>query len=129
MLKRMLVGFIRSHETTGEQAKDPNLRTRYYKLSKDKVWAEVVEILKKTPGFNVLYEGIDVGEIVCGKRTVTGRMQDITVSLFSINPVNTAIDIHSASRGSLGDLGANYRTIVDICRQIDHRLERYKISK
>ncbi|UUZ93887.1 hypothetical protein LJK87_04180 [Paenibacillus sp. P25] len=62
------------------------------------------------------------------KRTITGRTQDITLTLFSINPLKTAVDIYSASRGSLGDLGSNYRTILDIYRHIDKRLAAYKIN-
>ncbi len=48
MLKRTLVGFIRSHETTGEKAKDPALKTRYYKISMDQAWDEIINLLKKS---------------------------------------------------------------------------------
>jgi uncharacterized protein (DUF1499 family) len=120
--KRTLIGLIRSHETTGEKARDPLLRTRYYKLSKEKAWDEVVNTLNKMRGYKVLHEVKNVGEIIVEKRTVTGRSQDITITLFSINPMKTAIDIYSASRGSLGDLGSNYRTIQEIFKELDRRL-------
>lgn len=129
LLKRTLIGLIRSHELTGEKAKDPNLKTRYYKLSKDQVWEEVVDVLNKMPGYKVLHEVKNVGEIVCEKRTLTGRTQDITLTLFAMNPVKSAIDIYSASRGSLGDLGSNYRTILEIFKQIDRRLAAHKLSE
>lgn len=128
MLKRTLIGLLRSHEFTGEKAKDPNLKTRYYKMSRDRAWDEVVAVLKKIPGCKVLHEVPNVGEIVAQKRTALGRTQDITVTLFAVTPVKTAIDIYSASRGSLGDLGSNYRTILNIFRAIDRRLNDYKIS-
>lgn len=126
MLKRTLIGLLRSHEVTGEKAKDPNLKTRYYKISRDKAWEEVVSVLKKIPGFKLLHEVPNVGEIVGEKRTMTGRTQDITITLFAISPVKTAIDIYSASRGSLGDLGSNYRTILNIFKAIDRKLGQYK---
>ncbi len=126
MLKRSLIGLLRSYEQTGEKAKDPLLKTKFYKLSMDKAWEEVSTTLKKMNGYRVLHEVRNVGEIVLEKRTVTGRTQDITVTLFSINPLKTAIDIYSASRGSLGDLGSNYRTILDIYRQLDKRLAQYR---
>ncbi|GAA3400851.1 DUF1499 domain-containing protein [Paenibacillus hodogayensis] len=126
MLKRMLVGLIRSHEVTGDKARDPALKTRYYKLSKDKLWEEVISLLKKLPKYTLLHEVKNVGEIVVTKRTMTGRTQDITITLFSINPVKSAIDIYSASRGSLGDLGANYRTILELFKMIDAKLGSYK---
>ncbi|TVY08254.1 DUF1499 domain-containing protein [Paenibacillus cremeus] len=128
MLKRTLVGLIRSHETTGEKARDPQLKTRYYKISKDQAWEEITNMLKKLSGYKLLHEVKNVGEIVIEKRTITGRTQDITLTLFGINPLKTAVDIYSASRGSLGDLGSNYRTILDLYKHIDKRLAAYKIN-
>ncbi|MCZ8518030.1 MULTISPECIES: DUF1499 domain-containing protein [Paenibacillus] len=129
MLKRTLVGLIRSHETTGEKAKDPALKTRYYKISMDQAWEEIVNMFKKLNGYKLLHEVRSVGEIVVERKTITGRTQDITLTLFGITPVKTAVDIYSASRGSLGDMGANYRTILDIYRHIDKRLAAYKINE
>ncbi|MCS7460148.1 DUF1499 domain-containing protein [Paenibacillus doosanensis] len=126
MLKRTLIGLVRSHETTGEKAKDPALKTRYYKMSMDQVWEEVTNMFKKMNGYKLLHEVRNVGEIVVEKKTITGRTQDITLTLFSINPLKTAIDVYSASRGSLGDLGSNYRTILEIYKQLDKRLSAYK---
>ncbi|PYI56449.1 DUF1499 domain-containing protein [Paenibacillus flagellatus] len=128
MMKRTLAGLIRSHETTGDKARDPALKTRYYKLPKDKLWEEVVSLLKKLPKYTLLHEVKNVGEIVVTKRTVTGRTQDITLTLFAISPVKSAIDIYSASRGSLGDLGSNYRTILDLFKAIDSKLGSYKVD-
>lgn len=128
MLKRTLIGLVRSHETTGERARDPLLKTRYYKLPKDQVWDEITAMLKKTPGYKLLHEVKNVGEIVAERRTMLGRTQDVTLTLFAINPVKTAVDIYSASRGSMGDLGSNYRTILDIYKQLDRKLAPYKID-
>lgn len=126
-MKRTLIGIIRSHEQTGEKAKQPELKTRYYKRSKEKAWEDVVYALKNTSGYKVLHEVASVGEIVVEKRTATGRTQDITITLFSINPVKTAIDIYSASRGSFGDLGSNYRTILELFKIIDTAMSDYKL--
>lgn len=127
LFKRVIKGIVRSHELTGEKAKDPALKTKYYKLPKDKVWEEVIQILKNKPRYKVLHQVKNVGEIVVEKRTLTGRKQDVTISLFSINPIKTAVDIYSASRGSFGDLGSNYFTILDIYKSLDHQLRDHKI--
>lgn len=127
MLKRTLVGIVRSQETTGEKAKDPALRTRYYKLPSDQVWNEVVTLIKKTPGYKLLHEVKNVGEIVLEKKTMLGRTQDITLTIIAVNPVITAIDIYSASRGSRGDLGSNYRAILDLYNMFDKKLAQYVI--
>lgn len=128
MLKRTLIGLVRSHEQTGEKAKDPLLKTRYYKMSKDKAWEHVIYALKNTSGYKVLHEVLNVGEIVVEKKTATGRRLDITISMFAINPLKSAIDIYSASRGSFGDLGANYRAILEIYRIIDAAMDGYRIQ-
>ncbi|MFF2090393.1 DUF1499 domain-containing protein [Paenibacillus sp. NPDC058174] len=128
MLKRTLIGLLRSHEQTGDKAKDPLLKSHFYKLSKDKAWEEVVSTLKKMQGYKVLHEVQSVGEIVVEKKTAFGRTMDITVSVISVNPVNSAVDVYSASRGSMGDLGSNYRVILDIFRVLDKKLAAYKVS-
>jgi uncharacterized protein (DUF1499 family) len=129
LLKRTLIGLLRSFEQTGEKARDPLLRTKYYKLSKDQLWDEVTAVLKKTPGYKLLHEVKNVGEIVAERRTMMGRTQDITITLFAINPMKSAVDVYSASRGSLGDLGSNYRTILDLYKQLDRKLAPYKINE
>ncbi|MFD2408803.1 DUF1499 domain-containing protein [Paenibacillus rhizoplanae] len=127
-LKRTLVGLFRSHDGTSDRAKDPALKTRYYNLSRDKAWDEVSATLKKIPGFKVLHEVQSVGEITLEKRTALGRSLDITVSVLSTTPVRCAVDIYSASRGSLGDLGANYRVIQRLYQSLDKKLGKFKVD-
>ncbi|NIK67442.1 MULTISPECIES: DUF1499 domain-containing protein [unclassified Paenibacillus] len=126
MLKRTLIGLLRSHEATGDKAKDPLLKSHIYKLSKEKAWEEVLSTLKKMQGYKLLHEVKSVGEIVMEKRTMTGRTMDITVTVIGVNPVTSAVDIYSASKGSLGDLGSNYRVILDIYRTLDKKLAAFK---
>ncbi|AIQ68251.1 MULTISPECIES: DUF1499 domain-containing protein [Paenibacillus] len=127
-LKRTLVGLFRSHDGTSDRAKDPALKTRYYNLSRDKAWDEVSSTLKKIPGYKVLHEVESVGEITLEKRTGFGRTLDITVSVLNTSPVRCAVDIYSASRGSLGDLGANYRVIQRLYQSLDKKLGKYKVD-
>jgi len=128
LLKRTLIGLLRSHELTGDRAKDPLLKSHFYKLSKEKAWEEVISTLKKMQGYKVLHEVQSVGEIVLEKRTALGRTMDITVSVISVNPLTSAVDIYSASRGSMGDLGSNYRVILDIYRVLDKKLGAFKVN-
>lgn len=124
-LKRALIGILRSHETSGDRAKDPKLKSHYYSLSKDRAWEEVVSTLKKIPGYKLLHEVQSVGEITLEKRTMTGRTMDITVSVIGVSPTKSAVDIFSASRGSMGDLGSNYRVILDLYAILDKKLSQY----
>lgn len=104
------------------------MKSHYYKLSKDKAWDEVLSTLKKIQGYKVVHEVPTVGEIVLEKRTVTGRTMDITVSVIGVNVWTSAVDIYSASRGSLGDLGSNYRVILALYRILDKKLATYKTT-
>lgn len=104
------------------------LKSHFYKLSKDKAWEEVISTLKKMQGYKVLHEVQSVGEIVLEKRTAFGRTMDITVSVISVNPLQSAVDIYSASRGSLGDLGSNYRVILELYRTLDKKLAAFKVN-
>ncbi|MEK4510031.1 DUF1499 domain-containing protein [Paenibacillus anaericanus] len=126
--KRTLTGVFRSQEGTSDRAKMPELKTRYYQLSKDKVWEDVSSTLKKIPGYKVLHEVPSVGEITLEKRSAFGRTMDITVSVISTGPVRTAVDIYSATRGSLGDMGANYRNIMQLLAILDKKFSAYKVS-
>lgn len=126
--KRTLTGIFRSQEGTSDRAKMPELKTRYYQLSRDKVWEDVSSTLKKIPGYKVLHEVPAVGEITLEKRTGFGRTMDITVSVISTGPVRTAVDIYSATRGSLGDLGGNYRNIMHLLKILDKKFSSYKVS-
>lgn len=126
--KRTLTGIFRSQEGTSDRAKMPELKTRYYQLSKDKVWEDVSSTLKKIPGYKVLHEVPSVGEITLEKRSGFGRTMDITVSVISTGPVRTAVDIYSATRGSMGDLGANYRNIMQLLAILDKKFSAYKVS-
>lgn len=84
-------------------------------------------LIKRTPGYKLLHEVKNVGEIVLEKKTMLGRTQDITLTIIAVNPVITAIDIYSASRGSRGDLGSNYRAIRDLYNMFDKKLAQYVI--
>lgn len=127
-LKRTLVGIVRSFETSSDRAKDPKLKTHYYQLSKEKAWNEISSTLKKVKGFKILHEVPSVGEITLEKRTAMGRTMDITVSLVSVGPMKTAVDVYSASRGGMGDLGANYRVILEIFQILDKKFSAQKTT-
>lgn len=127
-LKRTLTGIIKSTEGTSDRAQSPELKTRYYLLTKDKCWDEISTTLKKIPGYKVVHEVPSVGEVLLEKKTALGRIMDITVSIVAISPTRCAVDIYSATRGSLGDLGGNYRVILNLFGLLDKKLNQYKTT-
>jgi uncharacterized protein (DUF1499 family) len=121
-LNKVIRFFFASTRATRENATDPTLKTHVYKLTFEETWKETLATLNKMPGYKVVHEEKPQGEILLEKRTKMGRVMDITVTLFSVSPVRTAVDIYSASRGTLGDLGANYRNIQTIYQELDRKM-------
>ncbi len=119
MFKRIFKGLIRSHEQSDERATDPVLKTRYYKVMKDKAWDEIMAVMNALPGYQFCFELKKSGELVYMKKTATGRIQDITLTVTKTGSIQTAIDVYSASRGIFGDLGSNYRVVRQIYRALD----------
>lgn len=129
MWKRNLIGLIRSVEQTKDKSPDPVLRTRYYRLTKERAWDDIVETLKKLPNYNVLHAIPNVGEIVIQRKHITGRKQDITVTVVAMGPIKLAIDVYASARGALGDLGATYRSILDINKALDTKFSMQKLDQ
>ncbi len=123
MLKRIFKGFIRSHEQSDEHHANPELKTRYYKIMKDKAWDEIIEVMNKLPGYQFCFEMKKSGELVYMKKTATGRIQDITLTITKTGSLQTAVDIYSASRGIFGDFGSNYRIVRQIYRALDEHFK------
>lgn len=110
-LGRIIVGLWRNREETSDRAKDPLLRTRYYKERKEKLMEMIVRLIQqKLPRWKILHISEERGEIVVEKRGLI-RKSDIVITVFRINPIRSAIDVMSAKQGSLGDLGDTYRDI------------------
>lgn len=110
---RTLTGIWKSREETGEKAKSPELKTRYYKERKDRLMDIIQRVVRnKLPKWNIVHISENRGEITIEKKQGMG-VNDIVVTVFYITPVRTAVDVSSAKRGSFGDLGASYRNILE----------------
>jgi hypothetical protein len=124
LIKRIFVGLIRSYAQSDDFAIDPEMKTRYYKMTRDKAMEEIKLALAQLSGFEFCFEITNAGELIYIKKTMTGRIQDVTITVTKTGPIQTAVDIYSASRGSFGDLGSNYRVIRTIYHLLDTRLPK-----
>ncbi|UOF90481.1 hypothetical protein LSG31_21925 [Fodinisporobacter ferrooxydans] len=110
---RFITGFWKKFEETSEHARLPELRTRYYKAHKQKVWDKALQVLEhKLPRWKVVHIDEERGEISVTKGHSSGT-RDITVSVYRVSALRSAIDIVSCKRGSLGDFGACYQDIAE----------------
>lgn len=111
-LLRIVTGIWKSHDETDEQAKDPALRTRYYKANSDQLREQVLEVIQtQLPQWKVVHVDAERGEIMVEKDELFGR-NDITISIYKLSPSSSAIDVVSAKNGPLGDFGSCYRNIL-----------------
>lgn len=115
----ILSGLIQNRVETTEKHKVPTLRTRYYRESKDSLMDKIQSIVaRKMSRCKVVYVHKDRGEIMLEKRSGVGTT-DITITVFKITPLRSAVDVVCAKRGSLGDLGAGQRWIISFFEELN----------
>lgn len=125
-LTRTLTGLWKNREETGEKAKLPEMKTRYYKEKKDRMVETVRRVVNhKLPNWHVVHVSAERGEITIKKKQGLG-VSDIVVTVFHINPLRTAVDVSSAKRGSLGDLGSSYRNILAFFKALHTEIQPEK---
>jgi hypothetical protein len=111
-MMRTLTGIWRNREETSERSKLPELRTKYYKMNKAKMLETVQNVLKrKFSTWRITHVDQERGEITIEKRQGFG-IYDIVITVYGISSIRSAIDMVVTKRGSLGDLGFAYRTIL-----------------
>ncbi|MEW9667307.1 hypothetical protein [Ammoniphilus sp. 3BR4] len=101
----------KNYEETCESPSIPELKTLYHKLPKNMVMNAVTQALQKLPNWKVVHADHERGEITILARQGWG-VHDITISVCSLSPRQTALDVVSAKRGWGGDLGQSYRNIM-----------------
>ncbi|WP_216827778.1 hypothetical protein [Alkalihalobacterium elongatum] len=109
-LMRTITGIWKSSEETSEQPKVPELKTRYYRKSREAMIEQVSETInQKFPEWQLKKVDKERGEMIVEKIKGTPYLMIITV--FKIDPINSAIDIHCSKQGALGDFGKSYQYI------------------
>jgi hypothetical protein len=117
-LWRTVSGVWKNREETSEHAKLEELRTKYYKQSKTVMLDNVQKVLKQTfPNWRITHIDAERGELTIEKRWGLG-VTDIVITVYSISPVRSAIDMVATRRGWLGDLGSTYRDIIQFFRAL-----------
>ncbi|GAE35266.1 hypothetical protein [Halalkalibacter akibai] len=115
---RTLVGLWKNHEETKEKPKLPELKTRYYKKSREVMIEQVKKIVNnnKFPNWKISEIDEERGEVTLVKQGMGSSIMVVTI--FKINPVKSAIDIYCAKQGSFGDLGSSYKAILQFFKAL-----------
>ncbi|GAB7387030.1 hypothetical protein BSNK01_08660 [Bacillaceae bacterium] len=77
---------------------------------------------QKLPRWKVVHVDRERGEIMAEKRHALS-VSDIVITVYRISPVRSAIDVVCAKRGSLGDLGSSYRTILEFFHALQTEIQ------
>ncbi|MCJ8008271.1 hypothetical protein ACFFF5_11585 [Lederbergia wuyishanensis] len=107
---RILTGLWKNSTETSDRAKDPQLKTRYYKVSKRVLLEKIQYIISnKLPGWNLTHLDAERGELLIEKKGM--RRNQIVVTVLQVEPLRCSVDIVSAYEG-VGDLGLSYFTVL-----------------
>lgn len=107
---RMITGIWRKHEETKENPKEPELKTRYYRKSREALMNDIKKIVQdgKLGGWMLKNEDVERGEIMLAKGSAS-----MVITIYKLTPMRSAIDVYCAKDGPIGDLGSSYRSILE----------------
>ncbi|HLU23472.1 hypothetical protein [Lederbergia graminis] len=108
---RVLTGLWRTSTETSDRAKDPKLKSRYYKIKRPALMEKIKFIINnKLKGWKILHVDEERGEILVEKRGM--RRNQITITVYQVEPLRCSVDVLSAFEG-FGDLGMSYFTVLN----------------
>lgn len=113
----------RHHSQTDAESDDPRLRGRTYHIPFARVWDTAVGLAKEMPRWTVVQTDEDRGIIQAEARSrIFKFVDDVTIRIRLDDNALTRVDLLSASRKGMGDLGVNARRIARFLRRLDQRL-------
>jgi len=95
--------------TTGESDAYPELRSLYPTVSTTVAMERVREVSAEMPGWTC--RDVEPFEIHCEAPGALGSTDDVWLTVSEYGPAASRVRLRSASRGGMGDFGANARRI------------------
>jgi len=108
---------------TGDKAAEADLRTRYFRNRKKEAIEAIREFTRKWPQFRLIHVDEQRGEVMLETRNGIGLIHDFVVTVYEINPIKIAVDIHAALRAKFLDFGWNRKFIRLIFRHLENELQ------
>lgn len=96
---------------TGEHAAETDLKTHYYRARAAEAGERLLQLPKQNPSFKLIHYDQERGEVMFEYKNALGLTHDIVVTIFSITPIRSAVDIHAAIRGRIFDFGWNRKIV------------------
>lgn len=105
-----------------------DLRTHYYRGRADDAGEQLLQLLKKNPSFRLVHYDKSRGELTLEYKNGWGLTHDLVVTIYAINPIRIAVDIHTAIRGRMFDFGWNRKIVRLIYQHLDHTLVKDQVT-
>lgn len=113
----------RNHTQTDPASPDPRLRGRTYSIAFARVWDTALALAHALPRWRIVSSDEERGIIQAEARTRVFKFtDDVTIRMRLDENALTRVDMRSASRVGIGDLGTNARRIAAFFRRLDQRL-------
>lgn len=122
MLQKLQSIFTNQQETR-EHHDDPQLRSRYYKVTKKTAIATLQEVFKQLEGFEVGHVSEERGEMSVNVKL--RKKAFMVVSVVTVRPFETAIDFTVSTETPLPiDFGFSKQVIASLYQQLDQKLPK-----
>lgn len=119
---RVLTGLWKNSTETSDRAKDPKLKTKYYKANKRTMLEKISSIVNhKLPGWKITHVDDERGEMLVDKKGAV-RHNQIVITVYQVEPLRCAVDVVSAYKEGYGDLGMSYFTVIKFFELLDKEI-------
>lgn len=119
--REILSKYFNNHSETLERHWDPELRSRYYKTTKDRGFETVAQFFKHMPKAEVLALSPERGELTVNYKGK--RRAFVVATVIMVKPHRTSIDFSVTTEGGLLDLGFSHNLIKKFYEGIDKELQ------
>lgn len=119
--KEVMSKYFNNHSETRDEHWDPELRTHYFKVNKDKALQAVEEHFSRSDSYTVSSVSQEHGEISVNYKS--GRKAFIVATVIMVRPFRTAIDFSVTTESVLPmDFGFSHNLIPKLYDQLKKEL-------
>lgn len=119
-VKSKLSQALSGHVETNENHSEDNLKTHYYKTTKDRLLKQLTQIFKKNNRYELIAESAERGEISVN---VQGRkLYYVVVTVVMVRPFRTAVDLSVTAKSGM-DFGFGRKIIDQVYEELGQSFE------
>lgn len=118
-ISHVLVGIFKSFEETKENPKVPELKTRYYKKTREKMMETIkLVVSQKLPNWQLKKMDTERGEMVLSKGSSL-----MIITVYKLPGMQSAVDVYCSKDGFMGDFGTSYKYIQQFFQALNSEVQ------